>query len=429
MPIIGFIHKRCGGILSWRTRVREVLPCFFGIRFGAALLLFGCLSLGTSSAQAAPLNLAEIVKNGGVRVEDGSGRVLLRYRDEDSFIPASTLKVATAFCTLEELGAEYRYTTSMALTREGDLYIKGSGDPSLVSEEFVQLAQEISRITESVRDIRIDTSLFEDDIVIDGASNSTNPYDARNAAFVGNYSSVDLQRSKGGEVSSAEPQTPLTPIALQVGRRLKPGARERINLGSDWRLGALYGGELLAATLRSIGVSVRGGVELARWREGLKPTFTYRSSKPLSEIVQGMLRFSNNFTANQLFLTLGMQRFGAPATVAKGQQAMTECLRRRVGWDDFSIEEGSGLSRKNRVKASLMTQLLQRFEPYRDLLKVEQGFTAKTGTLTGVNSLVGYFSLPTAGDVRFAVIINSNVPPMYKFTAANAIRQFLMERD
>jgi D-alanyl-D-alanine carboxypeptidase len=77
----------------------------------------------------------------------------------------------------------------------------------------------------------------------------------------------------------------------------------------------------------------------------------------------------------------------------------------------------------------MMTKLLNAFEPYRKLLKIEQGFTAKTGTLTGVNSLAGYFTLPNRGDVRFVILINSDVPPMYKFTVASAIRGYLESRD
>ncbi len=391
-------------------------------------LSVGC-SPHNSQADSPSLKLASLIKNGGVRVEDLTGRSLLSYRETENFIPASTLKVATALCAIDGLGENFRFKTDIGISPDGDLYIKGSGDPSLVSEELTLLAKKIAEHTSHVSDIRIDTSLFEDDIVIDGASNSTNPYDARNAAFVGNYSSADLQRLSSGEIRSAEPQTPLTPISFHLGKRLKAGSRERINLGSDWRLGAKYGGELLAEFLKAEGVTVTGRVLLAPWDPRLKPTFVYSSSQSLANIVRGMLTYSNNFTANQLFLTLGMETYGAPATVEKGQMAMSDCLRKKAEWSDFKIEEGSGLSRKNRVSPRMMTKLLQAFEPYRKLLKVEQGFTAKTGTLTGVNSLAGYFSLPHIGDVRFVILINSEVPPMYKFTVASTIRDYLSSQS
>ena len=128
---------------------------------------------------------------------------------------------------------------------------------------------------------------------------------------------------------------------------------------------------------------------------------------------------------NQLFLTLGAKKYGAPATLDKAQRAMTECLKSRVGWSGFHIEEGSGLSRRNQVSSRQMTTLLGKFEPYRHLLPVKEGFLAKTGSLNGVNSLAGYFSLPEQGEVRFSVIINSGVPHLYKFRAAEQIRSYL----
>lgn len=383
------------------------------------------ISASVSLAESPSSSVISLLKNGAIRVEDSSGTSLLSHRENEGFIPASTLKVATAYCALAQLGDEYHFTTDIGISRDGGLFIRGSGDPALVSEELALLAKEIRQHTSRVTGIYIDTSLFEDDIVIDGASNSTNPYDARNAAFVGNYSSAELQRSRSGTILSAEPQTPLTPISAEVGKRLKIGSRERINLGKDWKLGARYGGELLAEFLKAEGVAVSGGVHLTPWDTHVAQTFQYTSSRSLAEIVRGMLMYSNNFTANQLFLTLGVAAHGAPATVTKGQTAMNACLRSKVGWDDFVIEEGSGLSRKNRVSAALMTRLMRAFEPHRELLKVEQGFTAKTGTLTGVNSLAGFFTLPEYGDIRFAILINSEVPPMYKFTVASAVREYL----
>jgi D-alanyl-D-alanine carboxypeptidase/D-alanyl-D-alanine-endopeptidase (penicillin-binding protein 4) len=154
----------------------------------------------------------------------------------------------------------------------------------------------------------------------------------------------------------------------------------------------------------------------------------HRSPQNLEEISQAMLKYSTNFTANQVFLTLGLQRFGAPATVEKGQRAMRECLSAIAGWDDFHVEEGSGLSRRNQVSAKQMTALLKIFERYKFLLPEQQGFLAKTGSLRGVNSLAGYFTVGRdATPVRFVVLINTEVPHLYKFRVANALRDYLEE--
>lgn len=377
------------------------------------------------STHAQDLDLKRLLKNGGVRVEREDGAPLLRYRDTEYFIPASTLKVATTFCALETLGRNYRFTTNFYRGDKNTLYIRGSGDPSLVSEELNVIAQRIAPLLPRIDRITIDPSLFDPDIDIDGSSASLNPYDSKVAAFVGNFSSAALARRKDGTIISAEPQTPLTPLSRQAGMKLKRGSSERINLGHSWQVGTQYGGELLGEFLRRAGVA--GTLEIA---VGSIPTYAkkiyeHRSSKNLEEISQGLLKYSTNFTANQVFLTLGISRFGAPATVEKGQQAVTECLEKKVGWKDFHIEEGSGLSRRNRVTPSQMTSLLKRFEPYQDLLNVEEDFTAKTGSLRGVNTLAGYFDLSSQERVRFAILVNADVEHSYKYKVARVLRDHL----
>jgi D-alanyl-D-alanine carboxypeptidase/D-alanyl-D-alanine-endopeptidase (penicillin-binding protein 4) len=366
------------------------------------------------------------VRNGGVRVERDDGSPLLQYRDTEEFIPASTLKVATAFCALEVLGESYRYDTSFFIDTQSTLFVRGSGDPSLISETLDALARELANRVSRVERIVIDTSVFEDNIVIDGSARSRNPYDAKNAAFVGNFSSALITHTKRGEIVSAEPQTPLTPRAKQAGLRLPRGTTERINLSHDSNIGIIYGGELLAAFLQKYGV--RGGMRI---EQGIIPSsakeiMRHRSPQDMREIIRGMLKFSTNFTANQIFLTLGLHQFGAPATTAKGQRAMHECLANLVGWRDFHVEEGSGLSRKTRVSAQQMTKLLQSFEQYSFLLPEQDGFLAKTGSLRGVNTLAGYFTLAeSATPLRFVILVNSDVPHLHKFRVANEIRNYL----
>jgi len=374
---------------------------------------------------AAPLDLAKLLKNGAVRVEASSGRVLLQHRDEELFIPASTVKVATAFCALESLGGDFRFTTDFFQGSPGTLFVKGLGDPSLVSEELDLLAQELAPKVGRIDTIVIDTSFFSSDLNLDGYSRSLNPYDARNAAFVANFSSAYITHRRDGTVISAEPQTPLTPLAQRAGLRLSKGKTERINLGSTWQAGAQYGGELLAAFLRRAGVAGAMKIEVGTVPPGARTLLRYRSSQNLTEIARGMLKYSTNFTANQVFLTLGAHAYGTPATAQKAQRALTACLESKADWSNFHIEEGAGLSRRNQVSARLMNQLLERFQKYRELLPTESGFQAKTGTLTGVNSLAGYFELPEKGRVRFAILINSAVPHLYKYEVAKTLRQHL----
>jgi D-alanyl-D-alanine carboxypeptidase/D-alanyl-D-alanine-endopeptidase (penicillin-binding protein 4) len=390
-----------------------------------ALIAFSCSAHGESE-----INLQALLKNGSARVERQDGTPLLRYRDDEKFVPASTLKVATSFCALEKLGGEYRFQTLFFSDGQDTLFIRSSGDPSLVSETLKSIASQLATRLSSINRVIIDTSLFSDDIEIDGSERSLNPYDAKNAAFVGNFSSANLTRTKSGAVVSAERQTPLTPLARQAGLKLSKGHTERVNLSSNWRTGVQYGGELLAEFLKQSGA--RGSMLISRGSipSSAKVIYTHNSPQNLNGIIQAMLKYSTNFTANQIFLTLGVAEFGAPATVSKGQRAMRACLERLVGWRDFHVEEGSGLSRKNQVSATQMNQLLNKFDRYSWLLPEQDGFIAKTGSLRGVNSLVGYFS-PSGqlGRVRFSILINSEVPHLYKFRVANELRDYIKNRD
>lgn len=392
-----------------------------------ALLL--CSYTLFNSALAQEIDLQRLLKNGGARVELEDGTPLLTYRDTESFIPASTLKVATTFCALEEMGREYRFTTKFFKASGNALYIQGAGDPSLVSEELQKIAAKVAPSLPLIQSIVIDPSFFDPDISIDGSAASLNPYDSKNAAFVGNFSSAHLARRKNGKVETAEPQTPMTTLAAQAGMRLPKGSSERINLGTSWRNGSIYGGELLAAFLRKAGATGTMNVSIGSIPHDAKILYAHQSSQNLEEISQGLLKYSTNFTANQVFLVLGAHKYGAPATLEKSQNAMRECLEKKVGWRSFHVEEGSGLSRLNRVTPTQMTQLLKRFEPYRELLNVEDDFSAKTGSLRGVNTLAGYFDLTPQKQVRFSILINSDVEHLYKFKVARQIREYLKNHN
>lgn len=277
------------------------------------LIVSAFLLLGISPRGPLPLP-TEIQKlvpsDGGVSVASPTGELLYELRGEKALVPASILKIATSFCALEELGSGYRFSTDLFNVGDHVLGIKGSGDPTLVSEELKRMAEKISVKMPRIDEIIIDTSFFDPTINLDGASRSLNPYDAPNGAFVGNFNTAFLTRTRSGAIVSAEPQTPLTPLSRVAGEKLKKGVTERINLGRDVKVGARYGGELLVEFLKQHKVKGSLKITLQKLPQTAKPLLTFSSQKTLAQISRDLLEYSTNFTTNQVFLILGVHKFG-----------------------------------------------------------------------------------------------------------------------
>ncbi len=389
------------------------------IRF---LFILIASTLLTQPALAWKQGFIQSLKNGSAYVESQSGEVLFDHRSHENFIPASTIKIATSYCALNTFGKDYHFPTDFLQNKSGDLIIRGYGDPFLVSEEFPLIVEGLKRKgLKQVRNIILDTSFFDGPITIDGSANSSNPYDALNGPLVANFNTVYFHKHSPAKIISAEPQTPITPIAVKTALKYAAG-KHRVNLGKDPKIGARYFGELLQAFLKQVDIPTTGEVQHGKKQANDKLLYRHNSSKPLSEVVSGLLKYSTNFMANQLFLALGTQAYGAPANAKKAQQALEKCLREDVGWKNFQVIEGAGLSRKNQVSAQQMMTLLKKFAPYRTLLPTKDGkFQAKTGTLTGANTYAGYMPLSDGSTARFVILVNASVPHNYKFKLAHKL--------
>jgi D-alanyl-D-alanine carboxypeptidase/D-alanyl-D-alanine-endopeptidase (penicillin-binding protein 4) len=154
-----------------------------------------------------------------------------------------------------------------------------------------------------------------------------------------------------------------------------------------------YVGELFRAFQKQENIAGQGRIEHRQVPDTLEPFYIHRSSKNLKDIIGPLMLYSNNFIANQIFLTLGTVEYGYPATWQKSIQVVAAILQKKynVSSKEMNIKEGSGLSRKNRASPYAMMQLLDAFKPYAELLPLEDGKLLKSGTLKGVYSYAGYF--------------------------------------
>lgn len=341
--------------------------------------------------------LQDLLANGGYMLTR-DGKTLARYHDDLLFIPASTLKIATALAALEILGPAHRFKTEFFLRSKTTLCIKGYGDPYLISERIENIAAELrEKGLNRVEKIIIDDHYFNLDGPADGSGNSEDPYDADNGSLAVNFNSIFLTREADGSVTSAERQTPMLGITADIGSLTSVGT-QRVNVSAytdrnETITTERYAAELFAQMLRNQGVAVAHSYERGKIDRQDQLLYTHYSEKSLADMVRGCLKHSNNFIANQLFLSLGAARFGAPATWDKGRRAISEVLSITARLDEshYTIVEGSGLSRKNRITPAAMIKILETFRPYAHLLPLRDGVLRKSGTMTGIYGYSGYF--------------------------------------
>ena len=383
-----------------------------------ALMLFPApAELMAAQAGSWKKKVAALARSGAVLVTTPQGRDILALHADKKLMPASTLKIVTAAAAFDSLGPDFRFQTDFYLTAEKDLYIKGFGDPYLVSEELEILTRQLkAQGLARVRHIILDNAYFTPDLVLDGTNRSLNPYDAYNGALCVNFNTIHVYISKKGQVSSAEPQTPLTDMARSLALKSGQRGKTRFNLADDPKTCLLYAGELTKVFLKKAGVRVSGKITPARkFPQGLTLYYRHRSRHTLSWLVSRLFKYSNNFMTNQVFLAMGAKTFGPPATAEKARKTVARYLAARK-IPPFHMEEGSGLSRLNRLTARQLNAVLHEFKPYRQLLTEENRALYKTGSLRDVKSMVGYIR-PLKGEPYNFVIMLNGSPARFKVRA------------
>lgn len=350
--------------------------------------------------------IRSLVQNGSVLAVDEKGNILFSLNAEQSYVPASTLKVPTALAALKILGPKFRFPTEFYRDGQNNLYIKGYGDPFLVSEEFPLIVGELKgQGLKQVNNMILDTTYFDPDAQIEGLAGSLNPYDAYNGALLANFNTIFIVKSSGGEIQSAETQTPVTEISRTLAQRA-PVGKSRINVATNREAASLYVGYLLKEFLAQQGIPTQGTIAAGTVPTGANKILTHLNSKNLTEVLRAGLKYSQNLIMNQIFLTMGVAKGGPPATIEKAKTVYRDFLKNDLGLQKIQVFEGSGISRQNQVSALEMDKVLVAFFPYYTLLPEKDGMYVKTGTLKGVSSLVGYFKSPSRGWVRFSILLN-----------------------
>src|SRR3984957_8858919 len=264
--------------------------------FALALLLLPAVAL--ADVNELKEKVATLAPSGIVLVVDRDGNELIAQNVDQPFVPASVTKIVTAWLAMAVLGGDYRFETRFYLDAKRVLYVRGGGDPFLISEELATLATELVAAVgkQPIAGIVLDAGYYPSNLRIPGIEDDDEPYDALNSALAVNFNTVYAVRS-GDKVRSAEDQTPITPLAIARFRARGPDGEGRISLGQDPAVSLQYAGELIAAFIERPGGHVTGKISTGTVPGGLEPVYVHRQSRPLSAVLIELLRASNNYIA------------------------------------------------------------------------------------------------------------------------------------
>ena len=175
-------------------------------------------------------DVAALAPSGLVLVMDAKGNELVAQNADEPFVPASVAKIVTAWLAMEVLGSNHRFQTRFYLDSDRVLYVRGGGDPFLISEELAVLATQLVAAIgkKPLTGIVLDASYYPASLRIPGVEDTNEFFDALNSALAVNFNTINAVR-RGNKVEPAEKQTPITPLAISQFRARGPNGRGRIS--------------------------------------------------------------------------------------------------------------------------------------------------------------------------------------------------------
>jgi serine-type D-Ala-D-Ala carboxypeptidase/endopeptidase (penicillin-binding protein 4) len=421
----------------------------------------------------------------------GARAPALSYNTAQPMNPASTIKLLTTYAALELLGPSFTWKTEAYTdgpmrgdVLDGDLVLRGTGDPKLTIENFWLMLRALR--ARGLREIR-------GDLVLDRSYFAAVPYDpggfdnaparAYNVgpdALLLNFKAIRFHfvpDTYGKSVRVIpEPNPAQLELHASVALSDAPCADWRSQIRAQfesndasarasfdgsypaacgentWNVALLSHASYVWGVFRELweelGGTFKGGVRNGVAGPDARMLYT-AESPPLSEVVRDINKFSNNVMARQLFLTLSAEALRAPGEDARSAEIIRSwLLRKGLPADELVIENGAGLSRNDRISARTLARVLLAawHSPVMSEFVASMPLVAgdgtmrrrlrgapvagqahvKTGTLAGVRALAGYV-LAHDGR-RFAVVFLVNHPnALAADTAQDALLRWVYE--
>jgi D-alanyl-D-alanine carboxypeptidase/D-alanyl-D-alanine-endopeptidase (penicillin-binding protein 4) len=398
-----------------------------------------------------------------------SGKVLFSRGDDLSLNPASNIKLVTTAAALAILGPEHRYATRVYGKKDGlsggvlsgDLYLRGSGDPGLVTADLYEIANDL--YSRGIRRIKggivVDSTLFDRDELPPGYDQQDElaHYRAPSGSTSVNFNTYVVRVRPGLEAAApavAAIDPPVRSISLKNRATTIDGHRNRVTVRVDpddtktavtlsgnigVRAGpakfrfpirdpSLYAGEVMRVVLRQRGIRVGKPTVKAGTIPKRAQLLGIHYSPALSVLARSINKISNNFMAEQVLKTLS--EGDQPATFAGGLERVRAYLESiGMSMEGLKLGNGSGLYDTNRITAAQLTYLLgHAYEDFRyssDFLaslsimgvdgtarhrlgksRAARYVRAKTGTLHSVSCLSGYAGRVGETPVAFSILMN-----------------------
>ncbi|UYL09995.1 D-alanyl-D-alanine carboxypeptidase/D-alanyl-D-alanine-endopeptidase [Bdellovibrio sp. SKB1291214] len=444
-------------------------------------MLFSFSAKANLDAKFAQDEMQSLAKKSKVQLSDlsmyasvGEGenlKVLLDNNGTKLMIPASISKIATASAVLATFPPGHKFKTQIWITGDvdkkgvlkGNVYLKGGGDPSFVSENMWFLVNAFLRndIKRVEGDIVVDDSLF-DKMRYDISRQKERvdrAYDAPVGAMSFNWNSINIfvrpgaksgddarvyadpeneyirlvaktkTKAGGGEVFADRKEDPkFDGDLLHVGGSIGVNAKE-VTIFKNITQPDLWSGYNLKAFLSQRGVSVTGAVKTGN-TPSTASLAAEAESKAIEAIVADMNKFSNNYVAEMLTKNMGTLKKEKGVTLADGMVAIQEHMQAlQIPKDQYHLESPSGLTRENKMSSYAMWKVLQHlrndFRVQPEFLQslpiagidgtlkkrmkgtnAERWVRAKTGYINNVVTLAGYAGLEDGRVITFSFIYN-----------------------
>lgn len=422
-------------------------------------------------------------------IDERTGAVLESAGADLALPPASTAKTLTTAYALETLGPDFRFVTELIATGpvengvlQGDLVLVGSGDPALLTDDLGQMAMELRKagVLKVAGQFRVGDGALPAIQQIDPTQPPQVDYNPGISGLNLNFNRFYFgwKKERDGwaltlDARGARFDPPVSVEKVTVVDRSTPpytyeqsGGLERwtvaqVDLGSHgsrWlpvRNPGAYVGDVFRALAAEQGIELPPPAVAADPPAGT--VLVSHQSGDLRGILQVMLKYSTNVTAEIVGLTASQKRGGPVSSLAESAARMVDWAKGRFGIAPHLIDH-SGMGVANRATPMDMVRILKGAESVdlRGILKpililddhgrIERnsGITVqgKTGTLNFVSNLVGYERTRSGRELIFAVLTgdiarNSEVPMLereeppglhYWLNRSRAIQQALMNR-